>query len=101
MTDYEWKMDPEDDPANYDENGNYIPPSDNEDTVETKDSNGTILADGDAVHLIKDLKVKGSSLNLKRGEVIKNIRLTHDPECIDCKVGKAQIVLRTEFLKKK
>ena len=43
--------------------------------METKDSNGNILSNGDSVHLVKDLKVKGSSATLKRGVKIKNIRL--------------------------
>ena len=47
---------------------------------ETRDANGTKLADGDAVTLIKDLKVKGTSTTLKRGTLIKNIRLTDDEE---------------------
>ncbi|MFK7798745.1 MAG: alkylphosphonate utilization protein [Aureispira sp.] len=66
-----------------------------------KDSNGTILKDGDAVMPIKDLKVKGASINLKRGTVIKNIRLTEDDDAVECRIGKKTIVLRTEFLKKK
>lgn len=69
--------------------------------METKDSNGTLLADGDAVHLIKDLKVKGMPLALKRGEVIKNIRLTDDAEEVECRIGKSTIVLKTCFLKKR
>jgi len=69
--------------------------------METKDSNGTSLADGDAVHLIKDLKVKGMPLALKRGEVIKNIRLTDDTEEVECRIGKSTIVLKTCFLKKR
>ena len=69
--------------------------------METKDSNGTPLADGDAVHLIKDLKVKGMPLALKRGEVIKNIRLTDDTEEVECRIGKSTIVLKTCFLKKR
>lgn len=48
--------------------------------MDVKDSNGNILLDGDSVTLIKDLKVKGSSLNLKRGTVVKKIRLTDDAE---------------------
>ena len=67
---------------------------------ETKDTNGTILNDGDSVQLTKDLKVKGSSINLKRGTVVKNIRLTGDPDTIECRQGKSQIVLKTCFLKK-
>jgi len=59
------------------------------------------LHDGDSVQLIKDLKVKGSSLNLKRGEVVKNIRLTGSASEIECRIGKATVVLKTEFLKKR
>ena len=67
----------------------------------TRDSNGTTLADGDAVTLIKDLKVKGTSVTLKRGTLIKNIRLTDDVEEIECNAEKVKgLVLRTEFLKK-
>ncbi|MFN8406510.1 MAG: alkylphosphonate utilization protein [Sphingobacteriaceae bacterium] len=67
----------------------------------TKDSNGTILNDGDTVQLIKTLKVKGSSLTLKMGTAIKNIRLTTDPEEVECRVDKSTLVLKTCFLKKK
>lgn len=68
---------------------------------DVKDSNGTILADGDSVTLIKDLKVKGSSITLKRGTLVKNIRLTNDPGEIECRVEKVKgLVLKTEFLKK-
>ncbi|MBI2235482.1 MAG: alkylphosphonate utilization protein [Magnetospirillum sp.] len=67
---------------------------------ETKDSNGAILSDGDSVQLIKDLKVKGTSMNMKRGSVVKNIRLTSDPEEIECRDGKSTLVLKTCFLKK-
>ncbi len=68
---------------------------------ETRDSNGNILNDGDSVMVIKDLKVKGTSTTLKRGSVAKNIRLTDDPELIECSVEKVKgLVLRTEFLKK-
>lgn len=65
-----------------------------------KDSNGNTLNDGDAVTLTKDLKVKGSSLNLKRGTKVKSIRLTDNESEVECRIGKATIVLRTEFLKK-
>ncbi|MFC2176373.1 zinc ribbon domain-containing protein YjdM [Bacteroidota bacterium] len=68
--------------------------------MEVKDSNGNILEDGDSVLLIKDLKVKGTSTTLKRGTLVKNIRLTNNPQEIDCRIKKTQIVLRTEFLKK-
>jgi len=66
-----------------------------------KDSNGTALADGDSVMVIKDLKVKGTSVTLKRGTVVKNIRLTDDDDLIECNAEKVKgLVLRTEFLKK-
>ncbi|MCC6503213.1 MAG: alkylphosphonate utilization protein [Deltaproteobacteria bacterium] len=65
-----------------------------------KDSNGNALAEGDSVQLTKDLKVKGSSLNLKRGKVFKNIHLTSNSEEIECREGKTTIVLKTCFLKK-
>ena len=57
---------------------------------DTKDSNGNILNDGDSVQLIKDLKVKGTSVTLKRGSVAKNIRLTDDPEEVECSVEKVK-----------
>jgi protein PhnA len=67
----------------------------------TRDSNGTILAEGDTVTIIKDLKVKGSSTVLKRGTVVKNIHLTDDPAEIEGRTDKVKgLVLRTEFLKK-
>jgi protein PhnA len=70
-------------------------------TVVVKDSNGAELKDGDSVTLIKDLKVKGSSVVLKRGTLIKNIRLTDDPAEIDCRSEKVKgLVLRTEFVRK-
>ena len=66
-----------------------------------KDSNGTILNDGDSVTVIKDLKVKGSSVTLKRGTAIKNIRLTDNEEEIECNADKVKgLVLKTCFLKK-
>ncbi|MEQ1546447.1 alkylphosphonate utilization protein [Methyloglobulus sp.] len=66
-----------------------------------KDSNGTPLNDGDSVQVIKDLKVKGTSVTLKRGTVIKNIRLTDDEELIECNADKVKgLVLKTCFLKK-
>lgn len=67
----------------------------------TRDSNGAALADGDSVTLVKDLKVKGTSVTLKRGTLVKNIRLTDDPAEIECNAEKVRgLVLRTEFLKK-
>lgn len=68
---------------------------------QVKDSNGNVLNEGDSVQLTRDLKVKGSSLNLKRGTVIKNIRLTNSDQEVECRVGKAQLVLKTQYLKKK
>ncbi len=66
-----------------------------------KDSNGNTLNDGDSVTVIKDLKVKGTSLTLKRGTLIKNIRLTEDDESIECNADKVKgLVLKTCFLKK-
>ena len=68
--------------------------------MEVKDSNGTILNEGDTVTVIKDLKVKGSSSTIKRGTVVKNIRLTNNEKEIEGKVGGTVIVLKTEFMKK-
>ncbi|MBU2605045.1 MAG: alkylphosphonate utilization protein [Alphaproteobacteria bacterium] len=66
-----------------------------------KDSNGNPLADGDTVTVIKDLKVKGSSLVVKRGTKVKNIRLTDGDHDIDCKIdGIGQMGLKSEFVKK-
>lgn len=67
----------------------------------TKDSNGAELKDGNSVTLIKDLKVKGSSITLKRGTVVKNIRLTDNEDEIDCRSDKVKdLVLKTAFVKK-
>lgn len=69
--------------------------------MDVRDSNGTLLADGDSVTLIKDLKVKGTSVTLKRGTLIKGIRLTGNEDEIECRAEKVKdLVLRTEFLKK-
>lgn len=68
--------------------------------MEVKDSNGTLLAEGDSVHIIKDLKVKGSSSVIKRGTIVKNIRLTDSEDEIEGKVEKTTMVLKTMFLKK-
>lgn len=65
-----------------------------------KDSNGVVLNDGDAVALVKDLKLKGSSSVLKVGTKASNIRLTDNAEEIDCKIDGTAIVLRCEFVKK-
>lgn len=68
--------------------------------MEIKDTNGAILNAGDTVTVIKDLKVKGSSSVIKRGTVVKNIRLTDDEGHIEGKVGGTMMVLKTEFIKK-
>jgi protein PhnA len=69
--------------------------------MDVKDGNGTKLSDGDSVLVIKDLKVKGTSVTLKRGTVIRNIRLTDDEGQIECNSEKVKgLVLKTEFLKK-
>lgn len=69
--------------------------------MDVRDSNGTILKDGDNVTLIKDLKVKGTSVTLKRGTMVKGIQLTDDPDEVECRVEKVKgLVLRVEFLKK-
>ncbi|KRA55944.1 alkylphosphonate utilization protein [Devosia sp. Root635] len=66
------------------------------------DASGTVLADGDSVVLIKDLKVKGAGQTLKQGTVIKSIRLTDNPEEIDCRHDAIKgLVLRTEFVRKR
>ena len=65
-----------------------------------RDSNGTELLDGDSVTVIKDLKVKGSSMVIKRGTRVKSIRLTDNHDEVDCKVEGSGIVLKTCFLKK-
>jgi protein PhnA len=68
--------------------------------MEVKDSNGTILNEGDSVKVTKDLKIKGTSKTVKRGTVVKNIRLTNNTEEVDCRVLKMSIVLKTCFLQK-
>jgi protein PhnA len=69
--------------------------------MNVKDSNGAVLADGDSVQVIKDLKVKGSSQTLKRGSVFKSIRVDEDnPEEVECRDGKSTLVLKTCFIKK-
>lgn len=66
-----------------------------------RDANGNVLNDGDAVTLIKDLKVKGSSLVLKVGTKVKSIRLVEGDHDIDCKIdGVGAMQLKSEFVKK-
>lgn len=69
--------------------------------AEVRDAVGNLLADGDSVTLIKDLKVKGAGQTLKRGTVIKSIRLTGDDQEIDCRHEAIKgLVLRAEFVRK-
>lgn len=65
-----------------------------------KDANGTPLADGDDVILIKDLKVKGSSTTLKKGAKARNIRLRDGDHAVDCKIDNVSYLLKACFLKK-
>lgn len=65
-----------------------------------RDSNGAELMSGDSVTVIQDLKVKGSSMVIKRGTKVKSITLTDDPALVDCKIDGSGIVLKTCFLKK-
>lgn len=68
---------------------------------QTTDSNGNVLQNGDSVLVIKDLKVKGSSVTLKKGTKVKNIRLTDSPDEIEGSVESVRgLVLKTEFVKK-
>ena len=94
----------------YDEaSGEWLPASavkartpDAAEVVEVRDAVGNLLADGDQVTLIKDLDVKGAGQTLRRGTLIKSIRLTGDAQEIDCKFdGIKGLVLRAEFVKKR
>ena len=70
--------------------------------IEVRDAVGNLLADGDQVTLIKDLEVKGAGQTLKRGTLIKSIRLTGDAQEIDCRYdGIKGLVLRAEFVRKR
>lgn len=72
------------------------------DALVVRDAVGNVLSDGDQVTLIKDLVVKGAGQTLKRGTLIKSIRLTGDAQEIDCKYeGIKGLVLRAEFVKKR
>lgn len=67
----------------------------------TRDANGNVLSDGDTVTVIKDLKVKGSSLVVKVGTKVKNIRLVDGDHDIDCKIdGIGAMGLKSEFVRK-
>ncbi len=65
-----------------------------------KDANGNVLADGDSVVLIKDLKVKGSSVTLKVGSKVKSIRLVGGDHGVDCKMDAGSFMLKACFLRK-
>ena len=67
--------------------------------MEVKDSNGTILQEGDSVQIIKSLKVKGGD-DLKRGQIVKNIKLTDNNEEVEGRVNKVMMVLKTSVIKK-
>lgn len=72
-----------------------------EDNRIIKDTNGNVLTDGDTVTVIKDLKIKGSSLVVKVGTKVKNIRLVDGDHDIDCKIdGIGAMKLKSEFVKK-
>ncbi|MDP4005769.1 alkylphosphonate utilization protein [Methylobacterium sp. NEAU K] len=97
----------DDDSYVYDEaTGEWLPPGEAAATAPgraaVRDASGNVLADGDSVTLIKDLKVKGAGQTLKQGTVIRSIRLTDDPEEIDCRHETIKgLVLRTEFVRKR
>jgi len=65
-----------------------------------KDANGNVLSDGDSVVLIKDLKVKGSSITLKMGTKVKSIRLVGGDHEVDCKMDAGNFVLKACYLRK-
>ena len=70
--------------------------------TEVRDASGNLLADGNSVVLIKDLKVKGADQTLKQGTVIRSIRLTENRQEIDCRHDAIkELVLRTEFVRKR
>lgn len=71
-----------------------------EDIPVVRDSNGTPLQDGDDVLLIKDLKVKGSSTNLKKGTKVRGIRIIEGDHDIACRINGTPYELKSEFLKK-
>ena len=99
--------DPDDDYVYDDRTGEWRPASEVKAAAaaratEVRDASGNVLADGDSVVLIKDLRVKGAGQTLKQGTVIKSIRLTDNPEEIDCRHDAIKgLVLRTEFVRKR
>jgi protein PhnA len=101
-------MSDEDDYVYDEDSGEWLPASElaakraAETAVEVRDAVGNRLADGDQVTLIKDLEVKGAGRTLKQGTLIKSIRLTGDPQEIDCRFeGIRGLVLRAEFVRKR
>lgn len=74
--------------------------SDGEADAVVRDANGNVLSDGDSVVLIKDLKVKGSSITLKVGTKVKSIRLVGGDHEVDCKMDAGNFMLKACFLKK-
>lgn len=68
--------------------------------MDTKDSVGNELLDGDSVTVTKDLKIKGMSKTIKRGTKVKSIRRTNNSQEVECRIGKSTVVLKTQFLKK-
>ena len=77
------------------------PPDNTQQQHDVKDANGNVLNDGDTVSVIKDLKVKGSSLVVKVGTKVKNIRLVEGDHDIDCKIdGIGAMQLKSAFVKK-
>jgi protein PhnA len=84
---YEWPMESAENP---DEDAGSV----------IRDANGNALADGDSVVLIKDLKVKGSSITLKMGTKVKSIRLVGGDHEVDCKMDNGNFMLKACFLKK-
>lgn len=100
--------DPDDDYVYDDASGEWLPAAEAAakraaaQVVEVRDAVGNLLADGDSVILVKDLKVKGANQTLQRGTVIKSIRLTGDPQEIDCRHEAIKgLVLRAEFVRKR
>jgi len=77
-----------------------VTPADDTAGTVVRDANGTVLSDGDAVVLIKDLTVKGSSITLKMGTKVKSIRLVGGDHEVDCKMDAGNFMLKACFLKK-
>ena len=72
-----------------------------EDGLVVKDANGTVLSDGDAVVIMKDLPVKGAPKPIKAGTKVKSIRLVDGDHNIDCKIdGFGSMALKSEFVRK-